>query len=325
METKTMSEPKSLQEAIVYFSKSDNCLSYLVARRWPKGVICPTCGSSNVSFNASRRVWQCSSHHAKRQFSIKVGTIFEDSPIGLDKWLAAMWMVANCKNGVSSWEIHRSLGVTQKSAWFMLHRLRLALQTKSTVKLGGGGKEVEVDETFIGGLSRNMHKQVRERKIKGTGGRDKTLVVGFMERGGKVRTSVPGNRRKQTMHKEIRQNVSAGSILFTDELPSYNDLAGEYAHKVINHAVAYVDGNVHTNNMENYWSLLKRGVKGTYVSVEPFHLFRYLDEQAFRYNNRATESNPMNDADRFDLAASQIIGKRLTYAEVTGKAGETIN
>ncbi len=320
-----MSEPKSLQEAIVYFSNPDNCLNYLVARRWPKGVVCPSCGSENVSFSASRRVWQCGSHHAKRQFSIKVGTIFEDSPIGLDKWLTAMWMLANCKNGVSSWEIHRTTRVTQKSAWFMLQRLRLALQTKSTVKLGGEGKTVEVDETFIGGKSRNMHKEVRARKIKGTGGRDKALVVGFLERGGDVRTSVPNNRRKKTMHKEVRQNVSAGSILFTDELPSYNDLAGEFAHKVINHAFAYVDGAVHTNGMENYWSLLKRGIKGTYVSVEPFHLFRYLDEQAFRFNNRATKNNPMNDADRFDLAVSQIIGKRLIYAEVTGKVGETIN
>jgi transposase-like protein len=325
MEIKTMNEPKSLQEAMVYFSNPDNCLKFLVARRWPNGVVCPTCSSEKVSFNSSRRVWQCSSHHTKRQFSVKVGTIFEDSPISLDKWLTAMWMVANCKNGVSSWEIHRALGITQKSAWFMLHRLRLALQTKSTVKLGGGGKTVEVDETFIGGLSRNMHKEVRKRKIQGTGGRDKTLVVGFLERGGKVRTSVPGNRRKTTMHKEVKQNVSAGSILFTDELPSYNDLAGEFAHKVINHAVAYVDGAVHTNGMENYWSLLKRGIKGTYVSVEPFHLFRYLDEQAFRFNNRATENNPMNDADRFDVAVSQIMGKRLTYVEVTGKVGETSN
>jgi transposase-like protein len=325
MENGNMSEPKSLQEAIVYFSNPDNCLSYLVARRWPKGVTCPTCGSDKVSFNASRRIWQCSSHHAKRQFSVKVGTIFEDSPITLDKWLAAMWMVANCKNGISSWEIHRSLGITQKSSWFMLHRLRLALQTKSTVKLGGSGKEVEVDETFIGGLSRNMHKEVRARKIQGTGGRDKTLVVGFLERGGKVRTSTPSSQRKGILHNEVKQNVSAGSILFTDQLKSYDGLAGEYAHKVINHAVAYVDGNVHTNSLENYWSLLKRGVKGTYISVEPFHLFRYLDEQAFRYNNRATKENPMNDADRFSLAVSQVVGKRLTYAEATGKVGETIN
>jgi transposase-like protein len=250
-----------------------------------------------------------------------VGTIFEDSPISLDKWLVALWMVVNCKNGISSYEVGRALGLTQKSAWFVLHRLRLALQTASLVKLGGEGKTVEVDETYIGGLSRNMHKAVRARKIKGTGGKDKTLVVGFLERGGKVRTSVPGNRRKKTLHREVKQNVGVGSILFTDALPSYNDLESDYAHKVIDHAVAYVDGAVHTNGMENYWSLLKRGIKGTYVSVEPFHLFRYLDEQAFRFNNRATKENPMNDGDRFQLALSQIAGKRLTFAEVTGKMG----
>jgi transposase-like protein len=190
-------------------------------------------------------------------------------------------MIANCKNGVSSYEIGRAIGVTQKSAWFMMHRIRLAMQSGSFMKLGGSGKTVEVDETFIGGLSRNMHKQVRARKIQGTGGRDKTLVVGFLERGGKVRTSMPKNRRKYTMHKEVRKNVGVGSILFTDALPSYNDLQEDYAHQVIDHAICYAKGAVHTNGMENYWSLLKRGIKGTYVSVEPFHLFRYLDEQAF--------------------------------------------
>ena len=235
-----MSEPKSLQEAIIYFSNPDNCLSYIVARRWPKGVTCPTCGSEKVSFNATRRIWQCGSHHAKRQFSVKVGTIFEDSPISLDKWLTAAWMIANCKNGVSSYEVARAIGVTQKSAWFVMHRIRLAMQEKSSVRLGGSGKTVEVDETFIGGLSRNMHKEVRARKIKGTGGRDKALVVGFLERGGKVRTSMPKNRRKITLHEELKKNVGVGSILFTDALPSYNDLEEDYAHKVIDHAVAYV-------------------------------------------------------------------------------------
>jgi transposase-like protein len=186
-------------------------------------------------------------------------------------------------------------------------------------------RPVEVDETYIGGLSRNMHKQVRARKIKGTGGRDKTIVVGFLERGGKVRTSVPGNRRKNTMHKEVKENVGAGSILFTDALPSYNDLESDYAHKVIDHAVAYVDGAVHTNGLENYWSLLKRGIKGTYVSVEPFHLFRYLDEQAFRFNNRGSKETPVNDNDRFESVLSHVLGKPLTYAEVTGKVGATPN
>src|SRR6266404_569867 len=283
-----MIQPKTLQEAIKFFGNPDNALAYMVKLRWPSGIVCPTCGRTDARFLANQGKWQCKSVHAKRQFTVKVGTIFEDSPISLDKWLTAVWMIANCKNGVSSYEVARAIGVTQKSAWFMMHRIRLAMQSGSFMKLGGSGKTVEVDETFIGGLSRNMHRQVRARKIQGTGGRDKTLVVGFLERGGKVRTSMPKNRRKYTMHKEVKQNVSAGSILFTDELKSYNDLADEFAHKVINHAVAYVDGNVHTNNLENYWSLVKRGLKGTYISVEPFHLFRYLDEQAFRYNNRAT-------------------------------------
>jgi transposase-like protein len=313
------SEPKTLQSAIQYFGDPDNCLNYLIARRWKDGVACPTCDSKSVSFVASRRVWQCKTRHPKSQFSIKVGTIFEDSPIGLDKWLTAMWMVANCKNGVSSWEVSRSLGVTQKSAWFMLQRIRLAMQGKNSGKIGGPGSEVEVDETFIGGKARNMHRSKRARVITGTGGKDKTVVMGMLERGGNVRAVVVDNRRRSELHKQVRENVEAGAALYSDELKSYEGLSAEYEHAVINHAVEYVNGNIHTNGMENFWSLLKRGLHGTYVSVEPFHLFRYIDEQAFRYNNRKN----MSDADRFDLAVSQIVGKRLTYAEVTGKVGET--
>jgi transposase-like protein len=257
---------------------------------------------------------------------VKVGTIFEDSPITLDKWLAAMWMVANCKNGISSWEVHRALGITQKSAWFMLHRIRLALQTGSgTIKLGGQGSEVEVDETFIGGKARNMHRDVHRRRIVQGGPHDKTIVVGFLERGGEVRAKVLPHRRKPLIQKEVRNHVAADSALMTDKLQSYEGLIRDYTHYVIDHAEKYVDGKVHTNGLENFWSLLKRGLKGTYISVEPFHLFRYLDEQTWRYNNRATKDNPMNDGDRFDLAVSQIMGKRLTFAEVTGKVGETAN
>jgi transposase-like protein len=318
------SEPKTLQSAINYFSDPDNCLNYLIARRWKDGVVCPTCESKNVSFVASRRVWQCKTRHPKSQFSIKVGTIFEDSPIGLDKWLTAMWMVANCKNGVSSWEMHRTLGVTQKSAWFMLQRIRLAMQGKNSGKLGGPGSEIEIDETFIGGKSRNMHRSKRARVITGTGGKDKAMVMGVLERGGKVRALVVENRRRAELQKQVREHVEAGAAIFTDELPSYKGLSAEYDHAVIDHAVEYVNGNIHTNGMENFWSLLKRGLHGTYVSVEPFHLFRYIDEQAFRYNNRNdADGNKLNDADRFSLAVSQIIGKRLTYAEVTGKVGQT--
>ena len=308
-------EPKSLQEAIVYFANPDNCVDYLVARRWPNGVICPGCGATKVSFNATRRTWKCGSHHAKREFSIKVGTAMEDSPIGLDKWLTATWLLTNCKNGISSYEIARDVEVSQKAAWFMLHRIRLAMQDEFFgSKLGG---EVEADETFIGGKARNMHIAKRQRRITGTGGKDKTAVMGILERGGHVRTIVVPNRKRAALQTEVRKHVEAGAALYTDSLPSYSGLAQDYAHAVVDHAVAYVDGRVHTNGLENFWSLLKRGIAGTYVSVEPFHLFRYLDEQTFRFNNRKY----VDDAGRFSRAVSQIVGKRLTFAQLTGKVG----
>jgi transposase-like protein len=312
METR-LNQPKTLQEAIVYFSDPDRCLDYVKAWRWPDGiVVCPTCGKKNARFLEKQRLWQCSTHHSKRQFSVKVGTIMEDSPLGLDKWLVAMWLVANCKNGVSSCEIARALGLTQKTAWFMDHRIRLSMQDNVFgSKLGG---EVEADETFIGGKARNMHVSERKRRITGTGTKDKTAVIGILERGGKVRTSVVPNRRKSTLQAEVRKHVEAGAALYTDALLSYEGLAGDYAHQVVDHAVQYVDGRVHTNGLENFWSLLKRGVSGTYVSVEPFHLFRYLDEQAFRFNNRKA-----TDADRFNMALSGVVGKRVTYRELTGK------
>jgi transposase-like protein len=299
-----MSSPRTLQEAIIYFADADTCLKFFAAERWPKGVICPTCGSKEVKFIPTRRLWECKNKHSRKQFSIKVGTIFEDSPLGLDKWLPAVWLITSAKNGVSSCELARSLGVTQKSAWFMLHRIRLAMQNGSLMKLGGnGGGEVEADETFIGGKARNMHISVKARRITGTGTKDKVAVMGILERGGQVRTIGVPNRKK------------------TDALLSYEGLAGDYAHAVVDHAVEYVNGRVHTNGLENFWSLLKRGINGTYVSVEPFHLFRYLDEQSFRYNNRKN----MSDADRFSMALSQVAGKRLTYAEVTGKVGAAAN
>src|SRR5580692_5199371 len=312
MESKMTTEPKSLQEAVVYFSDPNNCIDYLAIRRWPDGrVICPTCDSDKVKFNADRRIWQCSSHHSKRQFSIKVGTVMEDSAIPLDKWLMAMWLVTNCKNGVSSYEIAKDVKVTQKSAWFMLHRIRLALQDETFgSKLDG---HVEVDETFIGGKARNMHLDVKKRRIKGTGGRDKTAVMGILERGGYVRAQVVPSRKRGVLQSEVKKHVEAGAALYSDALASYDGLASEYAHKVVDHAEKYVDGQVHTNGLENFWSLLKRGIAGSYVSVEQFHLFRYLDEQVFRYNNRATKDNPLNDSDRFELAVRKLFGKRLTF------------
>ena len=314
--TSKTNQPKTLQQAILYFSDPDNCLEYIKIRRWPNGVICPTCGRTDVSFLAKQRKWQCKSAHTQRQFSVKVGTIFEDSPLGLDKWLVAVWMITNCKNGVSSYEIHRAIHVTQKTAWFMLQRVRLAMQTGSFAKkMGGEGGHIEADETFIGGKARNMHIATKKRRITGTGGKDKAAVMGILERGGEVRAMVVPDRRRQTLHEAVKNHVEAGSALYTDQLLSYNGLEGDYAHQVINHAIKYVDGSIHTNGLENFWSLLKRSIAGTYVSVEPFHLFRYLDEQTFRFNNR----KEMNDGDRFSKVVSQVKDKRVTYKELTGK------
>lgn len=305
--------PKTLQEAILYFSDFENCKGFLVSLRWPDGVVkCPRCGSEKIFWIPKEHVWKCYGKHDHAKFSLKTGTIMEDSPLGIDKWLTALWLVVNCKNGVSSCEMARDLGITQKSAWFMNHRIRMALHGGTIEKASG---HVEADETFIGGKARNMHIRERKRRITGTGGKDKTPVLGIIERGGNVRTVVIPNRKKSTLQGEVKKYVEAGSALYTDQLLSYAGLEGQYAHKVIDHAVKYVDGNVHTNSMENFWSLLKRSISGTYVSVEPFHLFRYLDEQAYRFNNR----NEMDDFDRFKLGVAQIFGKRLTWNEVTGK------
>jgi transposase-like protein len=303
---------QTLQQAIIHFSSFENCKAQMVSLRWPDGVVrCPQCDSEHVTYLGKARVWKCYGKHDRPKFSLKTGTIFEDSPIGLDKWLAALWLVVNCKNGVSSCEVARDLGVTQKTAWFMNHRLRFALNGGGIGKLSG---EVEADETFIGGKARNMHVAKRAAKITGTGPKDKTAVMGILERGGKVRTSVVPNRKKKALQGEVRKHVEAGSAIYTDALKSYEGL-NEFEHQVVDHAVQYVDGKIHTNGLENFWSLLKRGLSGTYISVEPFHLFRYLDEQSFRYNNR----EEMNDYDRFRLALSQITGKRLTYEHLTGK------
>ncbi len=316
---KVLANPKTLQEAIVFFADVENCRAFMVSLRWPDGKVkCPRCSSENVSWLPNARLFKCYEKHAQQKFSLKVGTIFEDSPLPLEKWLPVMWMLVNAKNGVSSWEIHRSIGVTQKTAWFMLQRCRLAMQDEC----GGGklGGEVEVDETWIGGKARNMHKD-RKRRVqqegRNTGG--KTPVIGVLERGGKIVTGVAEKRNKAAMQEIVRGCVERGATIHSDEFAEFWRMDGEYAHNIVNHLEAYVDGNVHCNGVENFWSLLKRTIGGTYVSVEPFHLFRYVDEQAFRFNNRG----PMTDADRFQYAMRKIVGKRLTYAELTGKQGES--
>ena len=307
--------PETLLEAAQYFADEDVALTFLANLRWPSGEqVCPKCGSEREhGYLKSVRRWKC--RDCRGQFSIKVGTIFEDSPIPLGKWLPAMWMLANCKNGISSYELARDLGVTQKTAWFMLHRLRLALQSGNFDKMDG---DVEVDETFIGGRARFMHKSKRKRVIKGTGGMGKVAVMGLLERhgsdGSQVRTKVMGGFRKHHIQAEIREHVEPGANVYSDAFRCYNGLEDNFFHSVIDHAERYVDGLVHTNGLENFWSLLKRAVKGTYVSVEPFHLFRYLDEQTFRFNNRKD-----SDRGRFLTALCNVLHKRLTYSELTGQ------
>jgi transposase-like protein len=309
-------EPKTLQQAIIYFADPKNCRDYLVARRWPNGVICPTCGRDDVTFLEKQNKWQCKSAHKQRQFSVKVGTIFEDSPLSLDKWLAAVWMVVNCKNGISSYEIARDLGVMQKTAWFMAHRIRLAMQTGSFAKKLSG--TVECDETALGGLSRNMHKTKRAARITSPGpSSGKMLVMGLLERHGEVIAKLVPDTDGKTLKAEIRNHVEPGSEIFTDGWGGYKGMDAEYFHDFVEHNDQYVRGRVHTNGIENFWTLLKRTVKGTYVSVEPFHLFRYLDEQSFRFNNRKG-----NDGERFQKVMGQVAGKRLTLSELTGKSKE---
>ncbi|HVZ83648.1 MAG TPA: IS1595 family transposase [Terracidiphilus sp.] len=332
--------PANLLGAMRYFADPDVCVEFVAAMRWPNGAVCPHCQGERVSFLKSRRIWKCMAKNCHKQFSVKTQSVFEDSPIPLDKWMAAVWMVVNCKNGVSSYEIARSLGVTQKSAWFMLHRIRLALRKGNWEKMGGNGAPVEVDEVYLGGNEKNRHKKkgpafmikpdywwMAARPADSRQGKKdkKTPVVGLLDRETRqVRAQVVPNVTRKALSDMIVDSVEKGGKIYSDAFPAYKSLPTlEFVHETVNHMQEYVHGDVHTNGIENFWSLLKRGLKGTYVAVEPFHLDRYLDEQIFRFNNRATKNNPLNDRDRFMLAVSQIYGKRITYAELTGKGEET--
>ena len=315
----------------MYFADPDRCVDYLALRRWPDGkVTCPNphCRRADVVYLKNQRRWQCKSRHDHRQFSVKVGTVMEDSPIPLEKWLPAIWAIVNDKNGISSWELHRALGVTQKTAWFMLHRIRLgmSLQHKrfgTRSKLGGEGGPVEVDETFVGGQKKNMHLDKKVRYEARGGASGKAIVQGLLDRSTReVRAKVVPDIKRETLQSEVLKNVKYGTAVYSDEAVGYDRMNWWYVHEVVNHSETYVKGQVHTNGLENFWSLLKRTLSGTYVAVEPFHLDRYIDEQIFRYNNRGTKEEPLTDADRFSLALTQIANKRLTYAKLTGKTAE---
>jgi len=317
--TDTLKRPITLQQAIIYFSDPDRAFRYAVELRWPDGRInCPRCGSEFHSFLKTRRIWFCNG--CKKQFTMKVGTIFEDSPVRMDKWMTAVWMLTACKKGISSYELAKATGITQKSAWFMLHRIREAMKSGSFLKMGGNGP-IEVDETHVGPKPQKMHRS-RRLKVHGSDRKDTTAtVMGMLDRESRqVRAKVVPNVKRETLQNEILNQIEGGSTVYTDGFPAYDHLAAkDYVHATVNHIEEYVRGEVHTQGIENFWSLLKRGLRGTYVAVEPFHLDRYVSEHVFRFNNRATKDNPLNDADRFHLAMSQVGGKRLTYAELTGK------
>jgi transposase-like protein len=305
--------PATLLEAVTYFADPDVANEYVAKLRWPSGPVCPRCEGTEHSFLKTRRIWKCKS--CKRQFSVKLGTIFEDSQLPLTKWLPAIWLAANAKNGISSHELGRALGITQKSAWFMLQRIRLAMQTGTFAKLSG---VVEVDETWIGGKARNMHKAARLRMRQSSGTKKhygKSPVIGLIERGGKVHAEAVPNVRHNTVHDVIDRGVEIGASVYTDAHKSYHGLDLKYDWRVVDHAETYVDGQVHTNRMENFWSLLKGGLNGTYISVRPFHLFRYLDERVFTFNMRE-----LDDYGRFETVLGQVANRRLTYAELIGHA-----
>ena len=323
--------PKTLQEAIQYFSDEQVCIETFARIRWKDGKPeCPACGHKEHYYLAKQRRFKCK--ECWKQFTVKMGTLLEDSPISLTKWLPALWMLVNDKNGISSYELAKALGITQKSAWFVLHRLRTALQINSFGKIGGSGGPVEVDETFIGGRLANMHKskkakmqQIRGQQLKGDH-MNKAIVMGLLDRDlRQVRAKVVPNVRRDTLQNEVLREVEHGSKVYTDEWIGYNALREQFVHDVVNHVEGYVDGQVHTNGIENFWSCLKRTLKGTYVAVEPYHLTKYIDEQVFRFNNRGgkRKDNRITDSQRFELALSQVAGKQLTYNELTGKEGGT--
>lgn len=302
--------PKTLLEATRYFSDEQTCIDFVASLRWADGVVtCPHCQSDKVGFLATRKIWKCKNKECRKQFSVKVGTIFEDSAIKLDKWLVAIWLIANAKNGISSYELHRAIGITQKSAWFMLHRIRLAMEEGSIDKLSGS---VESDTTYIGGSAKNMHSKAR--KARGIGKHSKSHhvpVFGVLERKGRVRARVIKSDKMREVMALVNKYVEKGSELYTDDALAYDIAYVDYIHETVNHSIEYVRDNAHTNSIENFWSLFKRTLKGTYVSIEAAHLQSYIEEQCFRYNNREN-----NDQGRFMEMLKSVNGKRITWQEL---------
>ncbi len=304
--------PQTLQEAIKTFSDPEVAHRFAVNLRWPEGVTCTQCGGKRHSFIKTRRTWECKA--CKKRFTVKTGSLMEDSPLKLETWMTAVWLITGAKNGISSCEVSRALGVTQKTAWFLLHRIREAMQNGSMEKMTG---PVEVDETFIGGKEKNKHSHKKQNKGRGTVGKE--IVMGVLERGGEVRVKHIPDTEKETLHAQVKKQVEPGAEVFTDALVAYRSLSPEFKHQWIDHAVKYAEGQVHTNGLENFWSLFDRMLGGTYTHIDPRHLAAYLNEESYRYNMRKG-----NDAKRFAKVTGSLQDKRLTYQELTGRGLKTL-
>jgi transposase-like protein len=301
-----MKYPETLVEAVRYFSNPDVCIAHVANLRWPNGVICPTCGRVDVSYLESQKRWQCKSRHAKRQFSVKIGTIFEDSPLGLDKWLSAVWMIINAKNGVSSYEIARALGVTQKTAWFMDHRIRAAMEYGTFDKKLDS--PVEADETYIGG-------KTREEKGRFT---NKTAIVGVVEKKkhvGQIRAFATKQADATNTLSFLKQNLEEGATVHTDESKIYSRAKRTFIHESVNHSEKeYARGAISTTTIDGFWNLFKRSYKGTYTHLSPAHLDRYVKEHTYRYNTRM-----LTDGQRFTEWFANC-HRRLMYKTLINKA-----
>lgn len=299
---------KSLVQLLEVFPNEQACIKHLRSIRWRDGAYCPYCGSTKVYDFKDGKTHKCGD--CRQRFSIKVGTIFEDSKISLRRWFIAIYLITSHSKGISSVQLAKDLGVTQKTAWFMLHRLRHAAKTKSFN--GPLKNEVEVDETYIGGKEKNKHASKRTPGTQGRNTQTKTPVLGMVERGGKLRLMQIRDIKGENIRKHVLEHVAIGSKVFTDEFRSYLGLGSFYNHNTVSHGQGeYVNGNAHTNTIEGFFALLKRGIIGIYHFITDKHLDRYLDEFAFRYNLRMEQNGT-----GFKALLGQCEG-RLTWKALT--------
>lgn len=301
--SKSIRDFDSLFELLDYFNTEEKCIDYLAKVKWNGGVECPYCANDKAyRLTTGRKNWKCSK--CRKQFSVRVGTMFEDSRISLRKWFVAIYLIAAHKKGISSHQLAKDIKVTQKTAWFMLSRIRTSFEPTKEVFTN----TVEIDESWYGGLEKNKHMNKRTKGTQGRSAKTKTPILGILERDGKVYALPVADTKAKTIIPIIKEKIVKGGTVYTDEWKSYRTLATDYDHQFIKHSAhQYVDGAIHTNNIENFWSLLKRGINGIYHHVSDKHLAKYVNEYTFRYNNRK-----MTDGSKFDVCIANATQK-ITY------------